>query len=100
MARIVGRFKTLDFLVRRLKVAPGAAGRQKMAGGGLAWAKEGKGGNWRRWRRGRRFWAHSLRAHEELDSAQLELDWVMGCGLSNYCGGVVYSRLLCVVLVE
>ena len=39
----MGRFKTLDFLVRRLKVAPGAAGGQKMAGGGLAWAKEGKG---------------------------------------------------------
>ena len=33
-ARIVGRFKTLDFLVRRLKVTPGAAGGQKSAGVG------------------------------------------------------------------
>ena len=32
-ARIVGRLKTLDFLVRRLKAAPGAAGGQKTAGG-------------------------------------------------------------------
>ena len=40
-AHVVGRFKTLDFLVRRLKVAPGAAGGQKRAGGGLT---EGSGG--------------------------------------------------------
>ena len=43
-ARIVGRFKTLDFLVRRLKVAPGAAGGQKRAGGGLALGCRGEGG--------------------------------------------------------